>query len=352
MQYLHDENYYDELYDRLTVEDCRRFRGDREEGKTFMSDVVIDVGLEFKKGEHYTQKSETIRTWMARDRAKDDMLARAVEPGGKRCVRCSSSLAIESKDLHSDKNDCERVLFILTCTSCRKPHAFWENGEEWERRPYLCVKCSTAMASDHKRIGNVITTTYSCPSCGYEEIDTLDLDEKSPEEPIDPNFEEDRKKYCLSDKEGGEYISGREKLKRVTAMMKDSEEHKEAYEAVEKIKTLSIVDLERLLGPVVEKSGYVRLEFAKPDTQRGLTIEFTLQDNTPGRSEYESVKPLQKLLQKTLVETNWRLMSDGITYRLGFLTGRLRGYSGKEALIELTKRESDPSAFVKPEKGE
>lgn len=340
MQYLRDEKYYDELYDRLTIEDCRRFRGVREDGKTSMSDVVIDVALEFKKGEHYAEKSETIRTWMLRDRAKDELIARAVEPSGKCCGRCGSGLAFESKDLMMDESDHERVLFMLTCTSCKKPHAYWENGEAWQRRPYPCAKCSTAMTSSHKRIGNVVTTTFTCPSCSHEESDTLDLDEKKPEEPIDPNFEEDRKRYCLSKEEGMNYISGREHLKQATALMKDSEEHKEAYEAVEKIKTLSIVDLEHLLGTIVEQSGYTKLELGKPDTQRGLTIEFSLQDNTPGRSEYESVKPLQKLLQKTLAETNWRLMSDGITYRLGFITGRLRGYSGKEALLELAKREA------------
>lgn len=340
MQYLHDEKYYDELYDRLTVEDCRRFRGVRDEGKVYLSDVVIDVAIEFKKGEHYAQKSETIRTWMSRDRAKDEMLARGVEPSGKLCGRCGSGLAFESKDLMTDENDRERVLFVLTCTSCQKPHAYWENGDVWERRPYPCAKCSTAMSSDHVRVENVITTTFTCPGCDYKESDTLDLDEKKPEELIDLHFEEDRKKYCLSDKDGMQYISGREHLKRATDLMRDSEEHKEAYEAVEKIKTLSIVDLERLLESIVEQAGYIKLGFGKPDTQRGLTIEFSLQDNTPGRSEYESVKPLQKLLKKTLTETNWRLMSDGITYRLGFLTGRLRGYSGKDALLELAKKES------------
>ncbi len=29
-------------------------------------------------------------------------------------------------------------------------------------------------------------------------------------------------------------------------------------------------------------------------------------------------------------ETNWRLMSDGISYRLGYLNGRLRAYEGEE----------------------
>lgn len=338
MKYLRDEKYYDELYDRFTVEECRRAK--EKSDTPGLTGMVMAVALAFKKGERYANKSTTIREWMSRDRAKDEQLARAIEPSGKHCGRCRLGLALESKDLMSDENDRERVVFMLTCTSCKKPHAFWENGEAWQMRPYPCVKCSTAMTSTHRRTGNVITTTYSCSSCGHEESDTLDLNEKKPEELEDPNFEEDRKKYCMSEKDGQSYISGREHLKRATALMKDSEEHKEAYEAVRQIKTLSIVDLEHLLGPIVEQSGYTKFELGKPDTQRGLTIDFSLQDNMLGRSEYESVKPLRKLLQKSLSDTNWRLMSDGITYRLGLLTGRLRGYSGKDALLELAKKET------------
>ena len=38
-----------------------------------------------------------------------------------------------------------------------------------------------------------------------------------------------------------------------------------------------------------------------------------------------------------LMSTNWRLMSDGVAYRLGILTGRLRGYEREEDLLKLVK---------------
>lgn len=31
-------------------------------------------------------------------------------------------------------------------------------------------------------------------------------------------------------------------------------------------------------------------------------------------------------------------MTDGVIYRLGFLSGRLRGYEGEEDLVKLVKR--------------
>jgi len=36
--------------------------------------------------------------------------------------------------------------------------------------------------------------------------------------------------------------------------------------------------------------------------------------------------------------TNWKLMSGGIDYKLGFLTGRLRGFKKEEDLLEMVKK--------------
>jgi hypothetical protein len=44
---------------------------------------------------------------------------------------------------------------------------------------------------------------------------------------------------------------------------------------------------------------------------------------------------LKKLIQKALEDTNWRLMSEGISYRLGYLKGRLRAYESEEDLKKL-----------------
>lgn len=37
-------------------------------------------------------------------------------------------------------------------------------------------------------------------------------------------------------------------------------------------------------------------------------------------------------------DTNWRLMTDGISYRTGILTGRLRAYETEEDLLRLVKK--------------
>jgi len=43
------------------------------------------------------------------------------------------------------------------------------------------------------------------------------------------------------------------------------------------------------------------------------------------------------LTKKTLADTNWRLMSDGASYKLGFLSGRLKGVEGEDDLKKLAE---------------
>jgi len=47
---------------------------------------------------------------------------------------------------------------------------------------------------------------------------------------------------------------------------------------------------------------------------------------------------LQKLIDKALIDTNWRLMSDGVSYRLGYLSGRLRACESEEDLKKLVEQ--------------
>ena len=70
---------------------------------------------------------------------------------------------------------------------------------------------------------------------------------------------------------------------------------------------------------------------------KDVFIRFSTRDEKSGRVEYHSTKDLRKIINKTLENTAWRLMSEGISYRLGFLSGRLRGYEREEDLIKLVK---------------
>lgn len=357
-QYLKDEIYYNELYDKHTIEECRWWEKqknaenavsikEKDLKKTYVEKknlmhFTIEFSLYFIKGERYREKFETIRGWMNRDRARDEHQKNAIEPRNIHCLGCSSIMNVELKDLHTELNEKnERVLFMFRCLKCQKARAYWEDGEEWGPSPNPCPKCKIGRleSSSVSRKDYFIMTVYSCSRCGHRETETFELGKKR-EELIDPNFESDRKKYCLSDKEGGEYISWTANLKQLTEMIKDHEENKNVYEAIENIKKLTIVELQNLLTPLIEENGFVKLELEKLEISRDLIISFSLQDSMPNRKEYDSVHELQRLVRKALESTNWRLMSGGISYRLGFLSGRLRGIEGNEALRDLLKKEN------------
>lgn len=347
MKYLRDESYYADRYDRGTVEQCRWWVAQKFEEKvaaqlrasgSTQTKYVVDI-LYIRKGERFRQKAETVQEWMDRDRAKDERVAIAIQPVDVRCPHCGLTMACLDRDLWTRPGHPEeQVLFTFTCPHCKKGRGIWEGGDEWVFPPRPCPKCQTPMTFTDKRVGNVVTTTSTCPNCHHREASTLDLGKKYVE-PVDPHFEEDRKKYCMTKEEGYDYIRRMDGMKDLLEHLEERERNKVVYDTVAKIKTLPIADLQTMLDPIIQKAGYTNFVLGKPEFGRGVVVEFATQDTHAGRAEYESKQALKKLLEQTLKQTNWRLMSDGISYRLGFLSGRLRGVEGEEALVELAKKD-------------
>lgn len=128
-----------------------------------------------------------------------------------------------------------------------------------------------------------------------------------------------------------------EQLTRLVDGWKEKEKNQKLYDELAKIKKLSIAEIEKLLTPILEKSGYKNLQFSKPELGRGIKVEFTAQEAQTARREYDSRIGLQNLIKRSLLKTNWKLMSEGISYRLGFLQGRLIGIENEDDLKELVK---------------
>ena len=62
-------------------------------------------------------------------------------------------------------------------------------------------------------------------------------------------------------------------------------------------------------------------------------------------NQLNTTKELEKALKDTLENTNWRLLSNSISYRLGILTGRLKGYETEEDILKLAgKTDTKPKA--------
>jgi hypothetical protein len=97
-------------------------------------------------------------------------------------------------------------------------------------------------------------------------------------------------------------------------------------------------ELEKLLNKSLSKTNYIKMTFDKPEINQHVIIPFTVQDSDAKRNQRTSEYELKKIVRKTLLNTNWRLMTDGVNYRLGYLSGRLKGYENQEDLMNLVNK--------------
>lgn len=129
-----------------------------------------------------------------------------------------------------------------------------------------------------------------------------------------------------------------EQLSRLVKSWEEKEKIKKLYEKLAKIKKLTLAELQELLTAALKKDGYIKLELSNPEIRKDVIIGFTVQDDKADRKEYDSKVQLRRLLGKTLADTNWRLIAEGISYKLGILSGGLRGYENEKDLLKLIKK--------------
>lgn len=357
-KHLKPYQYYSDQYDHDTVEECRWWINQRDnqdyinkEAKTLkvtvdearaMVKCVEELSIYFISGERYINKSSTIRKWEERDKARDELLENAMPPDPITCLTCGRLMLVSYKDLDFGGSDSpDRVMFMYDCPLGHLPRRmFYHTGEEWRCPAHKCPKCKSEFKKEAKREEDKkIIIKYVCDNCNYTENDEIDLTNKVPEEEkIDPNFESDRQRFCLSEEDGIKYIDGKDRLESISKLMEDFEErekHKKDYDKVASLRRLKITELEELLTPILEKADYIKLQFKDPEMNKDVFLPFIVYDKQVDRSDRESELKLKKLLDKTLEDTNWRLMSEGVNYRLGMLSGRLRGYEREEDLVKI-----------------
>lgn len=372
MKYLKADQDYCDLYDRLTIEECLDWEKsflkgdlDKYEGKKLtrkqslhLKQSMTNLMLYFIKGEKFKKKTERIREWMDKARIEQDKYDNTPEPQGIFCPQCGELMHCTLKDLQDFTKDPLRMLFFFDCSHCKNRQAIYDNGEEYISKPEPCPKCSSDLVTTYKRKGKVITTVRKCTSCGYLETKVDDLDKK--DDTWEKKKAKDRQlltkyraKYCLSEKEGNEYVISTDQLKLVVDMFKEQEQKEAdpAYHKAKQLKKLSVIELEKLLNKFLEKEKYIRLSFDKPEIDRHVIVPFTVQDSDSFRKESDSRKKLQQLIKGALEDTNWRLMTEGTSYRLGYVYGRLRGYEQEEDLMEIVRKKNENRPLMETENG-
>jgi len=360
--YLKQREYYEDIYDSVTVNSGRRktlmFTKMHDEFFKIMPNepkdshrAVLHLNLIYAVFvgsdllERYDSRESRVDEMMAQDRAKDELIANARLVAEPKCQHCESTgLRITEKMLHHRKgfDEPEEVLFMLKCPHCSKNSAVWEDGVALEHRQAYCPKCRHSMNEKDVRRGKVITTTYTCTSCGHTYEDKLDLRAK-PKPKLDPDFEADKTYYCLADEKIRQELRDAkwryEQMAKLGKEFKEKEENKHIYNAIKELERPKIAELVPLLAEPLEKAGYIEFSLDKPEIGKDVFVGFSCLDNKTDRGDYASQKDLQKLIAKVLAKTNWRLMSDGISYRLGYLSGRLRAYEREEDLKGLIMKD-------------
>lgn len=347
-------SYYNDLYDLHTIQECLRIKASfakdnpplnkikaSEKEKYHAKLIVYDLFLCYTKGDRYQGKKDTIQKWIEDDKLRDEKLESAKLCKTYYCDDCATPLTEESKNLHNLDVDKLRVLYILRCPKCSKGKGYFDDGERFVHKN-LCPKCGSESERKYKKIPNVVKTVYSCPNCDYKNTETWDFnkedkDYKKKEKLKALMLEKYRAEFCLPEEEEEKYIEEKTKFKHLmdTIQEEDKKQKDPAYKKARKIKTLTITKLKKLLKKALENNKYGSLNFGKPDMGRFITIEFNCQEINSKRKEYDSSNDLKKLIKKTLERTNWRLMSDGINYRLGILTGRLKAFENEDDLAKL-----------------
>jgi len=197
------------------------------------------------------------------------------------------------------------------------------------------------MKTKHKKEKDKITTFCNCPNCGHVYQDVLVLNKREDEQKekrARENFKKNKNKYCLSEEQGqehSEYLRSFLAFKNFIDEQKEKEKNKHIYDAIKNLNKLSVSQLKKTLSEAIEKNNYQNLLFSSPEIGKDVQIEFTCEDVKEERHEYDSRMQLKKIIIQALQNTNWTLMTTGINYRMGVLSGRLRGYDREEDLKSL-----------------
>lgn len=138
----------------------------------------------------------------------------------------------------------------------------------------------------------------------------------------------------MGKEEGTQYVDQRMYSDRVDAMSRQREKDKKVQEILAQIQKVPIGELQKKLSETLQKESYESFSLGPPEIRKDLIAEFSVVDTKSGRGESESRHILKKILIRALCGTNWKLVSNGVTYRMGFLTARLRCLEREDDLLK------------------
>jgi predicted RNA-binding Zn-ribbon protein involved in translation (DUF1610 family) len=377
--YLDDRSVYEERYDKSTVAICRdreemvhKFLGERPplnshgeaeaDSSYYQYSLIYFQFVEALAGERWQEREETIRNWMAKDETKDSRLASAMPAVIPYCPSCGEDMQITHRSyMHRERGktrtDEEDILFIFDCKSCNKRLASWQDGTEWKPPQARCESCGQPVEETDRLRGKTITTTYTCKGCGHSHKSTMRLGGSATTKPEpDPGFKLDRRRFCFDAETGQRFLARKAHLEHIRDTLEKAsggsagneqpiDPVADAAAAITRLKVAQVADL---LAGAAATADYTEFKLGELQVGPELAIPFSCLDNQPDRGDYDSRTKLKKLITTALADTNWRLMSEGIHHRLGYLSGRLRGYESEDELRKLAEKQLKGGRHMTP----
>ncbi len=348
-KHLDERSVYEERYDCHTVEECRWYEDSflslKPEGFSPRdilkgSQQMMVLTLFQLTSDRCLQREETISKWMERDRQRDATVERT-HPPLIRCPSCERAMeCIHSYlNLGFGNNELDRMEFLLACKACKQSRHVYEDGREIVREPTLCTKCKRAVETDTQERDGKRYYIEKCAHCGHIEETPSSLNEKKkePTEEEIERFKRDKTRFCISGEQADRYVRWKERSKELDEKKKEHELNLELYDKLKEVKKLTIAGIEERLTSAIKKADYGDLHITMPASEREIVLNFSARDLKVNRKEQDSRQTLEKMIKEVLSETNWSLASEGVSYRLGFLSGRIRGYESEEDLEKLTR---------------
>jgi len=375
MQYLKPEQHYIDRYDLSTiyktldivdvyqktyqemVKDPRNTESPTQT-RNHLNRMLYDH-LFYYLTHRYEKKKGQISEWVEKDRRQQDMYDNTPAPED---IHCKCGAVMQSgtfKDLRSNSDDENlRMLFFFDCPNCKKRKAVYDNGEEWIVKPKICPNCSKKINETITRKRDVLTIITTCKACGYTNKEVDDFNKRHAEWEIQHAKEEQKDKallekyrhlFCLTEEQGQAGLNEREALEVAVVIQKEEQEKYDSqeYTQTSQLKRLKFTDLEQRLIEPLTKAKFIKFTLDKPEDGPGFIVPFSVQDANSDRSGRTSEYELRQLIKELLKDTNWRLMTGHISYRLGYLSGRIRGYDSEEDLMQLYKQDQPKKSTSK-----
>lgn len=378
MDYLKDKQEYIDRYDLMTIDDCikwyrnlkdnfskhrkeKEFKKYTDEEFNEEVDKVLNRFMLVIKTQWFKDKEKTITKWMDEDKQLQEKQDNTPPPEGIKCSICGKDMELAMKDLHGAYDKNPQMWFMFECKKCNKRRAVNEDGSEWKYEKPKCPKCKAILKTENKYEGDVTTFIEECSKCGYKNVDVSDHKKWKQEQEIKEKrnkelLEKFREECCYSEEKGKEMIE----LSEILAFAHEVREFEASkyddptFEKAMNINKIGMVEVENLLIKVLEKEKYIKFSTEKPEIDRFVIVPFSFQDSDNARSRKNNLSDLEKLIKNTLEGTNWRLLSGSLMNRLGYISGKLKGYEQDEDLQEICgykkekeKKKLDPEKLAK-----